>query len=271
MCTLLDAHCDIAMSYELYPHLLKTDDGTDLEKIAHDLARTESRNAIRPCLPTDHFRTFVIRCERGGLDHRDFAALLLQLIEEGHSCETITGRMRLIELCGEEKMQRVGKKRWGMKCNSAFEQYLSYWPKAAFLNMVRDGRDVLASQLNTGNFDKNPEKIATGWLEAMTRFEKLMKRDDVLALMVRYEELVRTPEAQLRSVCAELGLDFDPSMLKHNELDLTVFKTNHLSRDRVMSEIDTSMIGRWKNDLSPEQLGSFLEVAEACLSKYGYT
>jgi len=270
MCTLLDAHRDVAMSYELYPTLLLIDPAFDLKALAHTLASADSIKALKKVWPTEKFRTFVVRCERGGLDHRDFAALLLKLLEEGHTCDTLDGRSRLIELCGAEKMKREGKSRWGMKCNGAFDDYLSYWPNACFINMLRDGRDVLASQLNTGSFDKSPDKVAEGWVRAMTKFEKLMARGDVRAQMVRYEDLTSAPEEQLPVICAGLGLEFDEAMLRHNELDLTVFRTNHLSRDRIVREIDTTMIGRWKRDLSAQQLQQFLEVAEPVLRRFGY-
>ena len=63
MCTLLDAHGDIAMSYELYPALVETGSDVDLRSFAAE------------CAPTAHFSTFVARSQRGGLCDHDFARL----------------------------------------------------------------------------------------------------------------------------------------------------------------------------------------------------
>ncbi|ODR97408.1 hypothetical protein AUC69_12415 [Methyloceanibacter superfactus] len=270
MCTLLDAHGDIAMSYELYPALVETAPDVDLRTLAAEIASARNHKTVAECAPTAHFSTFVARSLRGGLSYQDFAHLLEQLVDEGHMLTELKGRMRLIELCGLEKMKRVGKRRWGMKCDNAFEDYLGVWPRACFLNMLRDGRDILASQLNTGSFKQSPKEVARGWQTTIRRFEQLVERPDVKAQMVRYESLTKNPEPELRSICDFLGLPFDPNMLHHQKLDLTIFKANHLSKKRVSSAIDTTMIGRWRNDLKPEQLADFVSVAGDDLTRHGY-
>ncbi|GFO80479.1 MAG: sulfotransferase [Methyloceanibacter sp.] len=270
MVTLLDAHSDVAMSYELYPSLVETTPDFDLRRLAGQIASARTHRGVAECTPTKHFATFATRSLRGGLSYKDFAALLVQLADEGQTLAELEGRMRLIELCGLEKMQRTGKRRWGMKCDNSFEDYLKFWPKACFLNMLRDGRDVLASQLNTGSFTQSPKEVARGWQATVRRFEKLVERPDVRARMVRYEALTKDPEPELRSICGLLGLPFDPSMLQHQAQDLTIFKANHLSKQRVSGAIDTTMIGRWRRDLNAAQLADFVSVAGEDLARHGY-
>jgi hypothetical protein len=271
MCTLLDAHPDIAMSYELYPFLLETPQDYDLEALAQRLCEARNRGDLEKCAPpSPGFVTFVKRCLRGGLSTQDFGQLIIELMREGGTLAEPSGRMRLIELCGLEKMKRVGKRRWGMKCLNDFEEYLAVWPQGCFLNMLRDGRDVLASQLNTGSFKNSPKEVAIGWRNTIRRFEQLIGNVDARARMVRYETLTENPEPELRSICEFLGLPFDPAMLHHQNLDLTIFKANHLSGPRISRAIDTSMIGRWRNDLKPDQLADFLSVAGDDLARHGY-
>ncbi len=267
LCTLLDAHKDVAFSYELYPNLLEVDGELDLRALAQRLTRSwRPKNEA----PSKGFATFVARIERGGLSYKDFSKLLHQFVDEGFSVATLEGRLRLIELCAEAKMHRLKKTRWGMKCNNRYDEYLSRWPKACFLNVLRDGRDVLASQLNTGSFNKTPAEVGQGWVQTHNAFEKLQARGDVCAHVVRYEALTTDPEPELRAMCKRLDLEFDPEMLRHSEKDLTVFKARHLSRDRVASAIDTKMIGRWKRDLSSSQLDEFMTVAGDAMQAYGY-
>ena len=271
MCTLLDAHPDIAMSYELYPFLLETDKDYDLGALAQRLCKARNNRDLEKCEPPSPvFVTFVKRCLRGGLSARDFGLLIMDLMREGGTLAEASGRMRLIELCGLEKMRRVGKRRWGMKCLNDFEAYLAVWPQACFLNMLRDGRDVLASQLNTGNFKQSPKEVARGWQNTHRRFEQLIDRGDARTRLVRYEALTENPEPELRSICELLDLPFDPAMLHHQELELTIFKANHLSGPRISRAIDTTMIGRWRKDLSSEQLADFVSVAGDDLTRHGY-
>jgi Sulfotransferase family len=274
MCTLLDAHRDVAMSYELYPAMLVTQQPVDLERLAHGLLEHADINVVRKnhpdVFPSQSIQTFILRVARGGLTHHDFARFVQALAAEGHSFETVAGRMRLIEMLGVEKMKRVGKTRWGMKNSGSFADYLSVWPNATFLNMLRDGRDVLASQLNTGKFDPDPGVLGKNWSDAMLEMESLATRPDVRAKMVRYETLTEHPETVLREVCELAELPFDDAMLKHADQDLTIFKVRHLSGKRLAQNIDTSMIGRWKKDLSRQQFDQFMAPAAAALQHFGY-
>jgi Sulfotransferase family len=274
MCTLLDAHRDVAMSYELYPAMLVTEMPVDLQKLARGLLAHKDINIIRrsypDVFPSPSIQTFILRVARGGLSHQDFARCLLTLLSEGHNFETVAGRMRLIEMLGIEKMKRMRKTRWGMKNSGNFADYLSVWPEATFLNMLRDGRDVLASQLNTGSFDPEPEVLGKSWSDAMLELEALASRPHVRAKMVRYETLAENPEPALKEICEFADLPFDAAMLRHTQQDLTIFKVRHLSGKRLTQSIDTSMIGRWKNDLSRDQLDRFMSKAADALRHFGY-
>ena len=270
MCTLLDAHSDVAMSYELYPNLLETDAGIDLAHLSKAIRKARRGRALAASLPTPRFRTFVARCDRGGLTMDEVADLFQQLADEGHHTSQVEGRLRMVELCGLAKMHKLGKSRWGMKCNNAYDDYLSYWPEAAFLNMVRDGRDVLASQLNTGNFKNSPTDLGRSWANTHLAFERLVQDDGVSARFVFYEKLTSKPEPQLQEICEFLSLEFDPRMLAHNEQDLTVFNAQHLSHARITKSIDTTMIGRWRRDLTPEQVEEFVAAAGDSLKSFGY-
>lgn len=270
MCTVLDAHPDISMSYELYPNLLELEEATDLRDLAAKYRKCWINRDIVRVSPTRRFATFVVRCERSGLKATDVADFLERLADEGGDLGTLDGRLRLIEMCGLEKMNRDGKSRWGMKCNNAFEDYLGRWPNACFLGMLRDGRDVLASQLNTGDFKKTPAEVAEGWVKTQRRFASLVEEPRINAYTVRYERLTQDPEPELRNICEAIGVPFNENMLRHNESELTIFKASHLSRDRVVRSIDTKMIGRWKRDLSAEQLDEFVQSAGEDLKRFGY-
>jgi Sulfotransferase domain len=269
--TLLDAHRDVAMSYELYPSLLETQTPVDLKSLASGLRGGLLRSVRLDTLISEkNLKTFIVRCERGGLNYSEVSKLLSQVIDEGLDFTTAAGRVRFIELLGLEKMKKEGKKRWGMKCSNDYDIYLSSWKRPYFLNVLRDGRDVLASQLNTGSFKNNPSEVAEGWISTHTKFERVAAKPGVLGRMVRYEELTADPETTLRGIFNFLGLEFDPATLRHNEQNLTVFKASHLSKKRVSSSVDTTKIGRWRKDLSPQQVAEFMAVAGSEMTRLGY-
>jgi tetratricopeptide (TPR) repeat protein len=78
---------------------------------------------------------------------------------------------------------------------------------------------------------------------------------------VHYEELVRNPEAEVRSVLAHVGVDYDPACLRFHDNERTV---RTASAEQVREPISDSSIGRWRNyepwlDPLREALGPVLD------------
>ena len=280
--TILDAHPEIAMSYELYPDLLYTDTGRNL------LSRMFFRRKIKGLIklfstPGDtkslarsikdkNLRTFFLRCLRGNMDSKSFVRLLLQHSNEGSDFSNVQSCLRFIGNCGIEKMNKMNKSRWGMKCTSQFNEYLEMWPRAYFINIIRDGRDVLASQLNTGKFNRHPAETARRWVETHKLFKELVRSAKVKAYEVYYEKLVCQPREEIKKLCGFLEIAFDESMLEYYAQDLTIYNepTGHLSFKRIIQPIDMSMIGRWKRDLNKQHLEEFYAIAMDTMSELGY-
>lgn len=271
MVTLLDAHPDIAMSYELYPSLLDRDGvEIDLDWLACHLARSKSLTAAGKSIDLTGLRTFVLRCGRGGLGHRELSELVASHHADGFTFSDETGRFRFMERCCLAKMEREGKRFWGLKCSSDFETYLEYWPAAYFINIVRDGRDVLASQLNTGSFEPDPAQVGRSWSTTNRKFRRLVGRNEVRAHEVIYERLAHDPEGEVARLTAFLGLSFEPTMLRYYDQDLTIYSTNHLSMERISKPIDTTRIGRWQEELNPQQIHEFYRTAGDMMAELGY-
>lgn len=274
MVTLLDAHPDVAMSYELYPTLLDhcdVEDGISSDEIGRRLEKASSLKQAADSFGDRHLRTFVLRCSRGGLDLADLRRILEDHRSKGHDLGTPEDRLRFIEGCCVAKMAKVGKRRWGLKCNNQYDLYRRVFPDASFLNMLRDGRDVLASQLTTGSFDRQPTALGESWSRTHEMFSLLLSDPSVRAYMVRYEVLAHEPEAEIQRICAAMGLAFDREMLSFYDQDLTIYKTSHLSMDQISKPITTSKIGRWKKDVPLEALRQFEDAAGPALQRFGYS
>jgi hypothetical protein len=280
--TMLDAHPAIAMSYELYPDLLTSLKEKELrirffykiniDRIIKVLKKSKNMKSAVKNVKDKDLRTFFLRCLRGYLDNKDIARLLQQHIDEGQGFSNVKNCLKFIERCGIEKMKNKNKSRWGLKCTNQFYDYVNMWPNAYFLNIIRDGRDVLASQLNTGSFNKNIKGIAEGWVTTHMRFRELVEHNDINAYEVFYEKLVNKPEEETRKICDFLNVAFEKSMLKFYEQDLSIYAgpAGHLSLKRISKPIDNSMAGRWKKDLNKSQLEDFYSVAGDAMFQFGY-
>lgn len=269
--TLLDAHPSIAMSYELYPTLLSRDEShIDLQLLAEQLKNAKSLNAAGKAIDHPNLRTFVLRCARGGLDHQDLARIVSDHAAQGLDLEDPNAQLTFMAQCCKTKMSKEGKSTWGLKCTSDYSSYLSHWPNAFFINIIRDGRDVLASQLNTGSFNNSATDVARSWVNTHRKFRQLIDNPEVNAHEVVYERLAYRPEEEVKRLCDFLSLPYDEGMLHYYDKDLTIFDTRHLSMDRISAPIDTQRIGRWRTDLSEQQLRDFYSVAGDMMIDLGY-
>lgn len=280
--TMLDAHPDIAMSYELFPSLLapvREHPSVDLPWLIEVFSNADSlEDALNTAgAKSSNLKTFLARCRRSELDQQGIISVLKEHVSEGLDFSTESSRMKFVERCCIPKMSALGKKRWGAKCNNNYDAYLSAWPDAYFINIIRDGRDVLASQLNTGTFSKKfsdlVERVGRSWVNTHTRFYELLDKGNVHAYPLFYERLVSNPEVEVRKLCGFLGIPFSDSLLTYYDQDLTIYKPEagrHISLPRISKPLDTRKIGRWRSELSDEQLEQFYRIARETLVKLGY-
>ena len=270
--TILDAHPEIAMSYELYPNLLKNNskENFNLQDLLELLQKAKTLKKFLSKINNRNLYTFISRCPRGGLSHQDIVLILDQHLRDEQSFDTFEERMLFIQRCCMVKMQIQQKSRWGLKCNNQFKDYATVWPNACFLNIIRDGRDVLASQLNTGSFRNSPAQVGKGWANTHLKFREFSKQANIKAYEVFYEKLVQNPEQEIKKICNFLEIKFHDSMLNFYKQKLDIYKTSHLSLNRISKPIDSSKIGRWKKELTPEQLEQFNSTAKEAMNILGY-
>jgi hypothetical protein len=77
--------------------------------------------------------------------------------------------------------------------------------------LVRDYRAVVHSKMKRG---QSLELAAAGWVRKMLDIEALTADlPDSVVHRVRYEDFCENPEAELRAICAKLGLEYSPLML----------------------------------------------------------
>lgn len=103
------------------------------------------------------------------------------------------------------------------------------WPKARFIHLIRDGRDVVLSALKWEKNSKNVGKFST-WAEEPILTAALWWAWNVslgcaagralgseLYHEISYEDLVAEPERECRDIAAFLGIEFDDAMLRFHE------------------------------------------------------
>lgn len=268
--TLLDSHPLVSMSYELYPTVF---DASLSRKYSLELAKALGKGKFKKSLTEKSapgFTKFILRAERGGINNKKLAELMETHLINHIDFQSEISKYEFIAMCCKHKMYKEEKLYWGSKCTNSYDDYLAIWPNSRFVNIIRDGRDVLASQLNTGDFKNSPSALGKSWVSTHRKFRKLMTHNPEQAFEIKYEALTSNPDKELRLLMEKLKLPFNDRLLNHNSCDLTLFKSHHMSLDAIKKPINESKIGRWKNDLSEQQLNEFISEARDGLIEFGY-
>lgn len=278
MATILDAHPRIAMTYETYEHLLSSVEPEGLRKATkRQVSSAAKSHLLHPVFlklkrSDSDFVKFVARAQRSGIEPESLSELFAQHFASGLGLGSFRERMVFVENLSREKMKREGKKCWGAKIASVYDELDEVYPESRYLFMLRDGRDVVASRKKVGNFHQAVDYIAEGWSRQIAKFEEFAARSVGRAFFVSYERLASNPEGELRNLMTKLELPWADELLSFQTLDLTIHRKpmGHLSAEGVSSEISTASIGRWKKDLTRDEGLQFESVAGDTLQKYGY-
>jgi hypothetical protein len=170
--------------------------------------------------------------------------------------------------------ERFGKPRWGDKRPAYLRNLrviLRLFPDAQIINIMRDGRDCVASLRETPWAPADLGEMIDYWArsaDASLRAAREYPAD--VFHQVRYEDLVADPEPHLRAICRFLDEDYDPAMAHPSELApvaVPSYKTWHaLTR----SEVTTARVSSWQSRLSEEEIRRCEAIFGDRLVRFGY-
>lgn len=174
-----------------------------------------------------------------------------------------------------EYARRRGKPRWGDKtprhCNF-LPKLGAVFPEARFIHVVRDGRDTAMSSVKAAFGPNTWTTAAYLWrdsVRAARRGAQSLAPDRWME--IRYEDLLGDPRAILERVCAFLGEDFHEDMLRYAErADGLVPKWERSWHAKLSGPIDGTNTGKWRRELTSEQIALLQWVGAAELRAYDY-
>ena len=152
--------------------------------------------------------------------------------------------------------RREGKPRWGVKDpRNEFhaDQILAEFPAARVVHMLRDPRDVIASQRAMwGSRAQHIVSTTHDWRRsaALARRHQAVHRGSYA--VVRYEDLVLDPARVVLDLCRTLDLDYRPAMLDLAEPPLSQTPEGDDSRRAgPRTAISAGRVARHLRDLAP--------------------
>jgi hypothetical protein len=167
-----------------------------------------------------------------------------------------------------------GKARWGDKSDYLDQLHIlnEMFPRAQFIHIIRDGRDVAASVMKLPWGPDDIIRAAQWWNDHVwvaRRVGAVLGKDRYLE--VRYEDLVENPERELRRCCAFLHEQYSPDVLAyHKDSHAAIPAERRAQHQRYDAPPDKSRIYAWKREMHPCDIALFDRYASRMLSEAGY-
>lgn len=198
------------------------------------------------------------------------------LIEDTASfpCDEVATYSGLIDLIFRRYANRNGKDRWGDKTPtyiSNIDILRQLFPRSQIIHLVRDGRDV---SLSLSGIEWGPNdflRSAEDWRCKTILAHKMGRLLDEDYIMVRFEELVRTPQETLREICDFLGEPYSSKMLEYPDRARQQIPDESMKwHESSIGPPDASKAFEWKEKMSSSDRLAFERVAGDALEMFGY-
>ncbi len=132
-------------------------------------------------------------------------------------------------------------------------EIIKLYPCAKFIHIVRDGRDTVNSLLKMPWRPNGLVNNARFWVHYAKLGQEQQKLFPENILTVRYEELLRDPETNLKAICKFIDEKFEPAMLKESSSDMEIFSPWESAwKHKAQQGLDAGRIGAWSKELDAD-------------------
>lgn len=168
-------------------------------------------------------------------------AAALEVFEEAFEVDPWAASRQLIDATLGAAAEADGRPSWVEVTGDTVQQasfLLRLYPRARFINMVRDGRAVVAGTLNKTNLTDDPMK-------ALAKWERMVRAADAVYRSAPAGSMLVMPLDHL------VALDRDRSLRRVVEfLDIDDEEPMRLYQEQAISA-DRAHVGRWRERMAP--------------------
>ena len=164
--------------------------------------------------------------------------------------------------------QSRGKQRWGDK--TPFHVWhldlaMRLFPDATVIGIVRHPGAVTASMQR--RFARTRRAATRHWMRSNRQLLISGSQLGERFVLLRYEDLVASPEPVMRALLERLGEPWSEAVLAHHEVQPAGESTGFTRTDR---PIDTGSVTRWEDELSGEERDAMAATTGALARFLGY-
>lgn len=221
------------------------------------LSRTDPDLLCAPELwPTAAIK-FLLSSDYGGKPVPECYGISKQQLE-GYLCSRQPAIPAILSALTESYMVLSGKERWVEKTPNHMlhlHEIRKYFPESPIIRILRDPR-ASALSISRAPWEWAPRDFAGALLFWRAYDDQSVDffLTDEYCLTLRYEDLVITPETELRKLCSFLGEDFEDAMLDTRESASRIVTAQDIAwHSRVGDAVDSTKANAWRLEITPEQ------------------
>ncbi len=150
---------------------------------------------------------------------------------------------------------------------------IKYFSPVHLLHIIRDPRAVYHSQSNSFNpytgkpYSTSPLRTALDW-QAAARVSDMLGSEDLIE--IKYEDLIHSPDATMRSILTDIGLEGARKSECHNSFVDRMDSRDQQLHKEVMQNPDPKKNSSWENHLSSRDLAIIETVLADQMSQKAY-
>ncbi|GLY80910.1 sulfotransferase [Actinoallomurus iriomotensis] len=169
---------------------------------------------------------------------------------------------------------RFGKPRWGDKRPGYFQHIPTLrrlFPDAQIVQLIRDGRDCVASLKEMDWYKHDSHHALATWVESIEAGERAARSlGPESYYRLYYERLIGDPATELKGLCEFLGEDYDPAMSEPGRVAAVAVPGRKVWHSRTHEEVTTARAGTWRTRLTTAEIVLCETVAGDLLRDHGY-
>jgi hypothetical protein len=169
---------------------------------------------------------------------------------------------------------RFAKCRWGDKRPAYLQNLdviLRLFPDAQIVNIVRDGRDCVASLKEMSWHRQDIYATVATWARAVDDARRAARRlGPAQWHQLRYEDLVADPHRSLTALCRFLGEEYDPAMAEPSAMAAVAVPAHKTWHRRTHSPVTTQRVQSWQQRLTRDEIALCEAAFGIRLAQCGY-
>jgi hypothetical protein len=170
--------------------------------------------------------------------------------------------------------RKFDKPRWGDKRPAYLlniNVLLRMFPDAQIVNIIRDGRDCVASLKEQPWHRGGLNEAISTWCRGSDAGRRALRTLPPDAYhQVYYESLVRDPVRNMTAICEFLGEEYHPDMAGPSTMAGLAVPKRKVWHERTHGEVTTERVGSFVERLGPEDLALCQSVMRRRLLQHGY-